>query len=560
MLADTLLHDAVTALPGSAATAVVWRSQGRVQITVIAKATFAFAQGGDMARVEAQPFVREEAHFGKNPARSVRLTSELVPHLARAEVVFTGHAHPPPGSRPTTAEARLGIFSGSRAILDKTVRIRDDDGFERMPMVYERAFGGLDFPDNPVGTGAGAETAEPNLVHPEDPRRPAGFAPIGRAWPNRKRLLQSTPRKVLERSVAEIPDGFDWSYFQAAPADQRVDGLRGDEWIVMDGLHPTLPRAQMRLPSARGLARVYGLSAFGWTEGHPIALTADTLRIDGDEQRCTVVWRSSFPVAGEGALTAVRIVAGMEIAGETLAWPATFAELSSAKGADAGAAQEAPRTAFLMPEAAPAVEDQAATPFVAGAAAEAVARSAGAARRTQDTGTVAVGMAGALPATLVLSGLATVAFVPEAPEATTGPTLPFQPASTTPSPLAQPGPGAGRRDRDFSGTLALPSDEEERPAALQVLPFAPEGGAAPKAAPPPPVETPAPIPELPILSPPPEPEAPAPAALAPALPSPWAPAPEAAPPPAPRPPPPPKPTPPAASPALKRGLYGRFGR
>jgi hypothetical protein len=207
-----------------------------------------------------------------------------------------------------------------------------------MPLTYERAYTSPDDPsgmENPVGA------AEPNLVDPRDPKKPACFGPISPTWPSRARLLKAVDRRALEAPIAEIPDGFDWRYFQVAPPDQQLDALRGDEWIVLDGLHPTLPRVQTRLPSAVAAARVH-VGSSSRSGGEPLTLVADTLSIDGDRQMCEVVWRGSFPVAGgEAALPMLRILVGLELPGRPLVWPA-----SQAPG---GAVPEAERAASGEP-------------------------------------------------------------------------------------------------------------------------------------------------------------------------------------------------------------------
>src|SRR5262249_15328846 len=128
---------------------------------------------------------------------------------------------------------------------------------------------------------------------------------------------------------AEIPDPFDWSYFQAAPADQRTDFLRGDEWVLLEGVHPTLPLLRTRLPEVRGLVRIHGLSPFGMPEGTELDLYLDTLRIDGDEECATVVFRRTFPVPDTAALADLRVVAGLQVRGESMPW---FAPRTKAKG------------------------------------------------------------------------------------------------------------------------------------------------------------------------------------------------------------------------------------
>lgn len=324
-----ILPEAIVALPGAAATAVAWRSRGQLNITVIAKASFALAPDADMQRVEPQPILRADVHHQKHPARSIQRTSDLAPYLARADVVFTGHAHAPPGGPVRLLPVRLAVFDRERPLVDKTLLVQAPAGFERIPLMYERAYGGLGYPDNPYGTGAVGDSAEPNVVDPVQPQSVAGFAPFGRAWPVRKQLLGATARKFLDAEIAQIPDDFNWAYYQTAPVDQRTDHLRGDEWIVLEGLQPALPCLRTRLPRARGLARVYGLGAFGVGEGQSLELLADTLRIDGDEGRCTVVWRRSFPVPAEEAIASARIVAGVEVSGVALSWPEARASRTS---------------------------------------------------------------------------------------------------------------------------------------------------------------------------------------------------------------------------------------
>jgi hypothetical protein len=194
-----------------------------------------------------------------------------------------------------------------------------------MPLVYERAYGGPGHVENPLGVGilrsSGGRRSLPNVLHPDPPPatpvNPPGLAPISVLWPARRRLLGQTPQKVLEQPIAAIPDDLDDVYFQAAPADQRIDYLDGDEWIVLEGLHPAWPNLRMGLPSARGVARVYRPDG----SSPALALWADTLLLDGDTERCSVTWRGSFPVPSEAALSAFAVAAGVETMGRPLEWP-----------------------------------------------------------------------------------------------------------------------------------------------------------------------------------------------------------------------------------------------
>ncbi|XXX76491.1 DUF2169 domain-containing protein [Sorangium sp. So ce134] len=584
---------------------MAWRSRGELRITVIVKTTFAFAPDAEMPRVEPQKILHGEVHHGNNPGRSVKLTSDLAPRLDQADVLFTGHAHaPPPGAPVHSLPVRLTISDEDGVLLDKELLVQDTAGFQRMPIVYERALRGESDQENFLGVQATGDPSSPeaNIIDPLHPARAAGFGPIARAWPARKRLLGATPRKALDAPIAEIPDAFTWTYFQAAPPDQRMRHLRGGEWIELQGLHPTLPRLRTRLPEARGRARIHGLSAFGVSEGQPLDLSADTLRIDGDEQRCTVVFRGSFAVPDEAALAAAAIVAGVELAGEPLEWPERPAEAGAAgsglaRAADAagrarglgdgndagvlGATQADPaagaRTVSLSDGGAAAFL-QAATPFRPGPAPGDVAgHAAGAPAPRLDTGTLSLSSAEDGPEA---SPITTLALLSEPDDgAADPPALPFQPAppgaELPPSMIAREPVTAP--ERVSSGTLALSFEDDWEPRAGApggAVPAAPPAAGEPAAwaeaeppralvaepLPPPDLPPPEPLPQEPaLLEPPPPPPRPVISA---------SPArsfepdePPAPPPPRPPPPPPPeRPSLPTPSPALRRSLYERFER
>jgi uncharacterized protein YjbI with pentapeptide repeats len=323
MAGSTATPVAVTPLPGSDAAALVWRYRGRLHVTVIAKATYALLHEAPMRPIGPQPINRADVHHGKHPARSVRYASDLAPRLDRVDVVFTGHAHVPSGPRQRVT-VQLAVADGQRTVLDKELVVSDPSGFQRMPLVYERALGGIGSQANPLGA------KDPTIVNPIDPSKPGCFGPIGRAWPSRRRLLGSAPRGALDAPIMELPDNFAFAYFQAAPADQQLATLRGDEWILLGGLHPSMPVIRTRLPSAYAAARINGLSAAGVPEGRELPLRLDTVQIDGDEQWCTLVFRQAFEVPDEHALGAARITAGVAVSGDAIDWSVDEAAIPAA--------------------------------------------------------------------------------------------------------------------------------------------------------------------------------------------------------------------------------------
>jgi hypothetical protein len=258
----------------------------------------------------------------------VRLPSDLAPYLARCDVVFVGNGYAPPGTRKATV--RMGVQRGDELLLDKRLlvhgaRSRWDEEpkpFNRIPLDFEHAFGGPNIDDNPVGTGATGGV--PNVIDATVAHRPGSFGAIGRTWPSRRRLLSAEAVAGLQESILDIPAVFDWSYFQAAPGDQRVPHLNGDEWLVLEGLIPGKASFKSQLPSARGMARVWAAGAQATDPGYPVALAADQLSILGDARMCTVTWRGSFPIESEQVLPALMIAAGVETDADPIDWSGAF--------------------------------------------------------------------------------------------------------------------------------------------------------------------------------------------------------------------------------------------
>ncbi|WP_437528399.1 DUF2169 domain-containing protein [Sorangium sp. So ce726] len=326
-----------------AAGATLWRSRGQLHVTLVAKATFALVPGGEVRRIEPLELVRSEVYTRGNPMKPLLAASDLAPWLARAEVVLTGHAWAQGGAPVRGMAVRLAILRAGAALVDKRIEVVGDraggaaagalpEPFVRMPIEYQRAYGGPGEPENPLGVGAGEGGALPNLLPPGGGRAPVGLGPIPPIVPSRTRLLRGLARAELE-GIASIPDDFDWSYFQSAPVDQRFDRVLGGEEIVLEGLSQHHPALATRLPALRALAMILlPNGAARW-----LPLLGDTLIVQPDAERCAVVFRGSFQVASEEVLSALRAAVGVEVGDEPVPWP----DLSEAPAGAAGAAADA---------------------------------------------------------------------------------------------------------------------------------------------------------------------------------------------------------------------------
>lgn len=304
---------------------VLWRSSGTFRVTVVVKASFALTPDADAVPVGPEPIEREDRHRNGQRRASVQRASEVAPQVPCAGVVLTGHAIAPGEREVRAVSARLALFR-DKPVLDKTLHVFGDVApgsaaptpFSRMPIVYERAYGGPGVDGNPIGVGAPGTTGRPNVVDARDATKPAGFGPIAATWPLRARWLARLDKTA---SVLEIPDGFDFDAFCPAPPDQRVPYLAGDEWIVLDNLVANRPRLQTRLPGAQARARWHLVTAGGASDGHDVPLVLDTLELDTDALLASLVWRGHFTLELPDLVGMVRLFAGVEVAGRPIAWP-----------------------------------------------------------------------------------------------------------------------------------------------------------------------------------------------------------------------------------------------
>ena len=117
-----------------------------------------------------------------------------------------------------------------------------------------------------------------------------GVGPVAPDWTQRRGRLKGG---ATTWSPSEPLDDHDPLFFNAAPADQQLAGLRDDQPLLLENLHPDHPRLATRLPGLRPQAFVERPHA----AVQELEMRADTLWIDTDRGRCTVTWRAHFSLA-----------------------------------------------------------------------------------------------------------------------------------------------------------------------------------------------------------------------------------------------------------------------
>ncbi|WP_044985821.1 DUF2169 family type VI secretion system accessory protein [Sorangium cellulosum] len=323
----------IVALTPASCGAVLWRMQGAERLTVIVKATFALVHDRHAELAAPAPLVRsDQLREGRG---SLEEACETAPYLPGAGVLVRGHAAAPAGTTATALSVRVALFRDDRWVLNKELHVYGEftphapspRPFSLVPLVYERAYGGPHLDANPVGVPPGA--ALPSIFDPADPTRPAGFGPIAGHWAPRRALLSRG--EAPDPLAPDLDGSFDFRYFHAAPADQQIERLRGDEWIFLQGLHPRAPWIRSRLPSARALARLHRTGPGGDDPGQPIELVADTLTIDADRLLCSLIWRGNVALLPGDLPARMRVVAGVAMPGRPLAWPSAAAEPASSR-------------------------------------------------------------------------------------------------------------------------------------------------------------------------------------------------------------------------------------
>jgi uncharacterized protein YjbI with pentapeptide repeats len=307
-----------------------WRTPaGSEQLTVIAKGTFELRHRKTARLIEPYALF-EDLHYEENTGRSLRVASDYVPRKPSVDVIVTGAVYAPPGERVAERTVRFALLSGDKPLIDKRIRAvggreRDASGavgapapFAYMPLRYELAYGGATSKSNPIGVGADTgDPRQPNLLNPDNAQLVAGLGPVPPAWWWRRRALAGTTPPVLSDATPTIPSTIDFAYFNAAPPDQRIQRLVGDETVVMAGLHPSLAEASLPLPGQRAHAM---LEVRG--KRREVALSLDTLWLESDSLRCTLTWRGVVPLDADdvAALPTARLLATLATGAQGPVW------------------------------------------------------------------------------------------------------------------------------------------------------------------------------------------------------------------------------------------------
>lgn len=283
-----------------------------------------------------QPPRVEDVYWGDPVESSLRYEGQAVPERPGTDVHVHGHACAP-GGVPTgrvDVGVRVGPITRAAAVFGERIWTEGAFGwqpttpvpFDRMPLSYERCFGGRT--DAARGSAAGAGGRNPvgrglfesaraakrqRLPNVEDPSRllrspadrpaPQGFGPIPRHWAPRHHYA-GTYDEVWVRTRAPLwPDDVRPQLLSAAtPGMCAIPYLTGGEPVALVGMHPDGP-IRFTLPS-------FAMRAEFRLRSNTVerAMVLDEVLLEPDEGVVTLTWRANAPVVPDmGVLRAVTV-------------------------------------------------------------------------------------------------------------------------------------------------------------------------------------------------------------------------------------------------------------
>jgi hypothetical protein len=322
--------------PFQAGIALFPNEQGIDALSITLKATFEMGKGLALA-TEQRPLQLEDEYWGEPGRSSIKYASEI--HLLKpsTDVVLVGEAWAPNQRPRTQVEVSLSVAECRKTILvfgDRSwsrgltgFSITPPLPFEKMPLVYERAFGGGHETDpaeaenlyearNPVGCGFAGKRAKrdiegmklPNLEDPAhliekpiDQPPPAGFGFIAPSWEPRRSYAGTYDEAWEKQRAPYLPKDFNSRFFNMAHPDLICKNhLKGGEPVEVINASPN-GALRFKLPSCR-------IEAVVWITGREEKpqLHLETVLIEPNRATLCMTYRALM-ICGRKALRIERV-------------------------------------------------------------------------------------------------------------------------------------------------------------------------------------------------------------------------------------------------------------
>ncbi|MDH5546764.1 MAG: DUF2169 domain-containing protein [Gammaproteobacteria bacterium] len=290
---------------------------------VVIKATFTYNGVISIAEEQIPPQMEDE-FWGEPVESSIKYASEM--HLTKpsTDIIVIGHAYAPPGKKVQQMDCGIKVGNYAKALRVfgdrywQGMQISEPEPFDKMPLIYENAFGGAYITHekndkgekvekhmlheiNPVGRGyrkLGKEAVNgEKLPNIEDPRKliklpgdkppPAGMGFLSPTWKPRVEFAGTYDEAWQKSRAPYLPKDFDNRFFNAAAPELTCkEYLKGGEMVMMIGLSPDGPK-KFALPVVNLDCAV---KIAGGTEKPDTNL--ETIVFEPDESRFCMTWRA----------------------------------------------------------------------------------------------------------------------------------------------------------------------------------------------------------------------------------------------------------------------------
>ncbi len=305
---------------------------GKNLLLVVMKATYSITPDNKLELAEKQePIEMADQYYGEPGYSSIKYASDFSFDKTATDVALLGHAYAPKrGAKESEVSLQIGpvqkkvkVFGDRRWKKHVGVSmISSSEPFEKIPLVYERAFGGVDEshaesknheaePRNPIGVGFRAKKSKlktdgaalPNFEDPDNPIKkpssrpgPAGFGFISPAWQPRLGFAGTYDEAWQKSRSPLLPDDFDKNFFNSAHPDLVCPGfLKGDEPVMASGVSPLGP-LRFSLPGVQPLCSVELVEN---DEEQQIEMNLAKAVLDADDRRLILVWSGNMRIEGE---------------------------------------------------------------------------------------------------------------------------------------------------------------------------------------------------------------------------------------------------------------------
>ncbi len=303
---------------------------GREWLVVVVKGTFGIPeQAGLLARLhpEQMPMVTADTFTGEPGFSAPVQEVDFALRKPRCDILLTGSAWAPHGApaERVLVGARVGAWQKTFAVVGNRhwgglsgTRASAPEPFVKMPISYDRAFGGLDarhedpaehgaYMRNPVGRGwhrrlearyvdgtplPNTEEKDLPVTAPDGKYAPMAFGPVGRGWASRLPFAGTYDQDWIDNVFPFLPADFQDAYYQAAPLDQQLDyPMPGTLDVALANLTRN-GQERFKLP-----CRELPVTFFRRRGGHEeVKAVLDTIAFDTDRRLVTLAWRAAMPL------------------------------------------------------------------------------------------------------------------------------------------------------------------------------------------------------------------------------------------------------------------------